>query len=51
MIDAIKKFFGLHVHTWGEWYPLYASDKGEVGQRRCCTTCPRVQNDYYPDGH
>lgn len=51
MIDFIKKFFGFHVHTWDAWYPLYASDLTEVGRKRRCLTCPKVDQEFYPDGH
>lgn len=52
MIPAwLKRLFGYHVHDYGLWYPIYASDQSVAGRMRRCTTCPHVQSDYYPDGH
>lgn len=51
MLDWLKRLFGSHVHEYGPWYPIYASDKSIAGRQRPCIDCPHVQRVYDPDGH
>lgn len=50
MINWLRRLFGLHVHTWSDWYPLYASDQSIAGNCRTCC-CGASERDMYPDGH
>lgn len=50
MINFLKRLFGAHVHTWSDWYPLYAYDGHIVGNCRTCA-CGASERDMYPDGH
>lgn len=50
MVNWIKRLFGLHVHVWSDWLPLYVSDQSIAGNVRTCA-CGATERDMYPDGH
>lgn len=50
-MNFIRWIFGFHIHTWGDWFPIYASDLTEVGRKRMCITCSKEDSEFYPDGH
>jgi hypothetical protein len=51
LFDAIRRFFGIHIHEWGTWYPIYCSDRTVTGFRRKCSTCTETDDRFYPEGH
>lgn len=49
-LNSIKRFFGIHVHNWGDWkitHTFVASRGGSVKviQARQCTLCGKTEID------
>ena len=50
-MNWLRKYFGLCVHDWSIWRPIYASDYSETGKTRECLLCEKCQYEYFSEGH